>query len=141
VASGKPILPNRYKPTQQEGQYIRYRLRLAGRKLVDISRKLELHDSSTRKVILGQRRSSRIESEIARILGKASWNDVVLEARSEVQKKPVKVILQEMKQESKKALNEGMQKNAHNAIYNKDWSAHLKAFEEEQAAKLKRRGA
>jgi len=49
-------------------------------------------------VIYGKRSSTRIESEIARILGKADWNDVVLEARSEVQKKPVDVIVREIEQ-------------------------------------------
>ena len=52
-------------------------------------------------VVSGHRRSARIEAEIARILGKASWNEVVLEARSEVQKKPVAVILREMEQRRK----------------------------------------
>jgi len=103
VASGKPIMPIRYRPSPQEGQCIRYRLRLAGKKLVDVSRKFELHDTITGKIIYGKRRSARIESEIARILGKASWNDVVLEARSEVQKKPVKVILQEMEEKKQVA--------------------------------------
>jgi hypothetical protein len=84
----------------QEGQYIKYRTNLAGIKLVTIARKLKLDRSAVSRVIYGKRRSSRIETEIARILGKASWNDVVLEARSEVQKKPVKIILQEMEQKT-----------------------------------------
>jgi len=78
MASSKPKPPIRCRPTLQEGQYIRYRLKLAGNNLVDISRKLLLHDTNARKVIIGIRRSARIESEIAKILGKASWNDVVL---------------------------------------------------------------
>ena len=56
---------------------------------------MHVHHSTIYNVIRGQRSSRRIESEIARILGKADWNEVVLEARSEVQKKPVSVILQE----------------------------------------------
>jgi hypothetical protein len=78
--------------------YIKYRLAFAGEKLVEISRKIGLHHSTAYHVIHGRRRSLRIEAEIARILGKASWNDVVLEARSEVQGKPVKVVLREMEQ-------------------------------------------
>ena len=99
-ASGKPITPIRLRPSVQEGQYIRYRLNLSGKKLVEISRKLGLHHTNTHKVICGFRRSFRIESEIARILGKADWNEVVLEARSEVQKKPISVILQETEQKT-----------------------------------------
>ena len=98
MASGKPRMPNHIRPTLQEGQYIRYRTNLAGRKLVTIARSLSLDRSTVTKVIRGQRRSARIESEIAKILGKANWNDVVIEARSEIQKKPVEVIVREMKQ-------------------------------------------
>jgi len=131
----------RLRSGYKEGRCIRAQAILHGLSLKKITDILGVSRASVHYVIYGKRRSARIEDEIARILGKASWNDVVLEARSEVQKKPVKVILQEMERESKKALNEGIQKNAHNAIYNKDWSAHLKAFEEEQAAERKRRGA
>ena len=98
AAPGKPNMPSRLQPSIQEGQYIRFRLNLAGKKLAEISRELGIHQTNTRKVICGLRRSRRIESEIARILGKAGWNEVVLEARSEVQKKPVEVILDEMRQ-------------------------------------------
>jgi len=110
-APGKPNMPYRFRPSVQEGQYIRYRLNLSGKKLVEISRKLGLHPTCTRKVVCGLRRSSRIEAEVARILGKASWNEVVLEARSEIQKKPVNVIIQEMEQKAhnrKKAADERM---------------------------------
>ena len=97
TASGKPDMPIRYRPSRQEGQYIQYRLRLTGERLVAISRRLNLHQSNIDNVIYGKRRSKRIEAEIARILGKADWNEVVLEARSEIQKKPVKAILEEMR--------------------------------------------
>jgi len=96
-ASGKPKMLIRYKPTKREGRYIQYRLRLSGETFASIARKLNLHKSTPDRIIYGQRRSARIEAEIARILGKADWNEVVLEARSEVQKKPVKVILEEMR--------------------------------------------
>jgi len=98
MASGKPRMPNHIRPTLQEGQYIRYRTNLAGRKLVTIARSLSLDRSTVTKVIRGQRRSARIESEIAKILGHSNWNDVVLEARSEIQKRSVDVIVREMKQ-------------------------------------------
>ena len=98
MASGKPRMPNHIRPTLQEGQYIRYRTNLAGKKLVTVARSLNLDRSTVTKVIRGQRRSARVEIEIARILGHSSWNDVVLEARSEIQKKPGEVIVREMKQ-------------------------------------------
>jgi Zn-dependent oligopeptidase len=94
-------MPSRYIPTKQEGLYIQYRLKSLGKKLANISQGLSLNNSTFYNVIYGKRRSARIEAEIARILGKASWNDVVLEARSEVQKKPVAVILREMEQKAR----------------------------------------
>jgi hypothetical protein len=98
-ASGKPNMPTRFRPSLQEGHYIRYKTNLAGVKLSIIARNLHTDRSTVSKVIRGLRRSARIEAEIARILGKADWNEVVLEARSEIQKKPVKVILEEMRRQ------------------------------------------
>jgi len=98
MASGKPNMPIRYRPSPQEGKYIRYKISLAGIGLAVIARTLKADRSTVSKVTRGLRRSARIESEIAKILGKASWNDVVLEARSEIQKKPVGVIVREMEQ-------------------------------------------
>jgi hypothetical protein len=97
MAPGKPDMPTRYRPTKQEGLYIQYRLKSLGKRLANISQGLSLNNSTFYNVIYGKRHSRRIEAEIARILGKADWNDVVLEARSEVQKKPVAVILEEMR--------------------------------------------
>jgi len=96
-ASGKPNMPTRYRPSMQEGCYIRYKVDLAGTNLSTVARKLNADLSTVSKVIRGLRRSERIEAEIARILGKADWNEVVLEARSKIQKKPVKAILEEMR--------------------------------------------
>jgi len=96
-ASGKPKKPTRYRPSPQEGHYIRYKTSLAGTRLATIARNLNTDRSTVSKVVRGLRRSVRIEAEIARILGKADWNEVVLEARSEIQKKPIKVILEEMR--------------------------------------------
>jgi hypothetical protein len=110
-ASGKPDMPIRYRPSLSEGHYIRYKTNLAGTKLTAIARSLNTDRSTVSKVIRGLRRSARIEAEIARILGKADWNEVVLEARSEVQKKPVKAILEEMRQareDRKKAQRESL---------------------------------
>jgi len=59
---------------------------------------MNIHHSTVYNVMRGFRSSRRIESEIARILGKADWNEVVLEARSEVQKRPVEDIVREIEQ-------------------------------------------
>jgi len=131
-ASGKPNMPYRLRPSVQEGQYIRYRLNLSGKKLTEISQGLGLHRDNTHKVICGLRRSVRIESEIARILGKADWNEVVLEARSEVQGKPVEVIVQELEQKlraEKEAMSESMSNFMTEQLANQDWTEYEKAFE------------
>ena len=99
-APGKPNTPNRYRPTHREGLSIQYKLKVSGASFVSVGKSLHLTKQAVCDVVYGQRRSSRIETEIARILGKKSWNEVVLEARSEVQKKPVSVILTEMEQKT-----------------------------------------
>ena len=96
-ASGKPKKPDRYYPKPRESLNIQYKLKDAGETFVSIGKKIHITKQAVRDVIFGRRRSARIEAEIARILGKADWNEVVLEARSEIQKKPVKVILEEMR--------------------------------------------
>ena len=95
---GKPKMPMRMRPGTKEGLKIRYKIHDIGMNLVNIAKSLTIDPSNISKVITGQRRSKRIEAEIARILGKADWNEVVLEARSEVQKKPIKQIIKEMQQ-------------------------------------------
>jgi transcriptional regulator with XRE-family HTH domain len=87
----------RYRPTHEEGLYIQFRLKAKKHSFVHIAESLGVAPQTVANIVLGKRRSKRIESEIARILGKADWNEVVLEARSEVQKKPVEVILNEMR--------------------------------------------
>jgi len=135
----------RLRPTYHEGRFIRTQAILKEYSSKKIADNLNVSQVSIHCVIHGKRRSARIESEIARILGKESWNDVVLEARSEVQKKPVKVIKQEIErqiQEKRSAMSQAIENNAHDAIFGRDWSAHLKAYADEQAAaKGKRRGA
>jgi hypothetical protein len=75
---------------------IQYRLKAGGEKFVGISRRLGLSFQLVANVVLGNRRSARVEAEIARILGKADWNEVVLEARSAVTGKPVQAIIEEI---------------------------------------------
>jgi hypothetical protein len=94
-------MPDRYRPTHKEGLNIQYKLKVSREGFVSIGKRLGLTKQAVCDVVYGRRRSARIESEIARILGKADWNEVVLEARSEVQKKPVEVILDEMRQARK----------------------------------------
>jgi hypothetical protein len=90
---------------------ILYRVKDLGSSFALIAQKLNLDPSNISNVVSGRRRSARIEAEIARILGKADWNDVVLEARSEVQKKPVKAVLEEMRR-----TREGREKAARDAL-------------------------
>ena len=88
----------RLRPTYSEGRYIRARTFLRGISIKKIADGLGVSSVSVHRTIYGKIRSANTEKEIARILGKADWNEVVLEARSEVQKKPVEVILNEMRQ-------------------------------------------
>jgi hypothetical protein len=95
-APGKPNTPVRLRPNRDEGLFIQYNLKRKKYTLVYAGSLLGVTRQAVARVVYGQCRSPRIESEIARLLGKKSWNDVVLEARSEVQKKPVNVIIKEM---------------------------------------------
>jgi len=88
----------RLKPSFDEGLSIQYHLKRKNYSFVRIGNLLNKSPQSVRHIVFGQRHSACIEAEIVHILGKADWNDVVLEARSEVQKKPVEVILEEMRQ-------------------------------------------
>ena len=69
------------RPTKQEGQYIRYQLNRSSFCLAKIGAGLVVGKDTVSKVVCGRRRSRRVEAEIARVLGKASWNEVVAEAR------------------------------------------------------------
>lgn len=69
------------RPTKQEGQYIRYQLNRSSFFLAKIGAGLAIGTDTVSRVVRGQRRSRRVEAEIARVLGKASWNEVVAEAR------------------------------------------------------------
>jgi len=123
TASGKPKTPIRLKPLHREGLQILYRVKSLGLSSNKLAQTLNVHPSSISRVVHGKCRSARIESEIARILGKESWNDVVLEARSEVQKKPVKVIKQEIERQiqavrkaAEERMSDYMSRNADRAM-------------------------
>jgi hypothetical protein len=70
-----------WRPTYQEGLYIQYRLKQVSSSLANVGANLTIGTDTISRVVFGQRRSRRIEAEIARILGKESWDDVVIEAR------------------------------------------------------------
>jgi len=91
-------MPKRYRPTRREGLSIQYKLKVSREGFASIGKRLGLTKQVVCDVVFGKRHSRRIESEISRILGKADWNEVVLEARSEVQKRPVKDIVREIEQ-------------------------------------------
>lgn len=86
----------RLRPNRQEGLNIQYRLKTRNEKFVEIGIRLGLSFQIVANVVSGRRRSARVEAEIARILGKPGWNEVVLEARSAVTGKPVPVIVKEI---------------------------------------------
>jgi hypothetical protein len=94
LASDKKRIP-RLKPSGNEGYHIQFRLRCLGNSFVSIATQLGLAPPSVRYVVFGRRRSARVEAEIARLLGAADWNAVVLEARSAVTGKSVAAIIKE----------------------------------------------
>jgi len=120
----------RMRPTYNEGRYIRVQAFLRGISIKKIADSLGASSVSVHCTIYGKRRSARIESEIARVLGKADWNEVVLEARSEVQGKPVNVILDEIRQEQQKLAEATMEQAG--TYMNENW---------EYAGELFRKGA
>jgi plasmid maintenance system antidote protein VapI len=117
TAPGKSSPLIRLRPLHREGLKILYKVKDSGSSFTRLAQILNIHPSNISHVVSGRRSSARIEAEIARILGKADWNEVVLEARSEVQKKPVKVIIQEMRlaeEEPKKAIQKATQEDTDN---------------------------
>lgn len=66
---------------QRDAGYVCYRLRECGFRMSDLSKSLSVSKQAVQQVVCGIGRSRRIEAEIARVLGKASWNEVVAEAR------------------------------------------------------------
>ena len=104
-----------------------YKIKDSGTSFVEIARALAVRPVNITNVVRGQRRSKRIEAEIARALGKTGWNEVVLEARSEIQKKPVEEILQEIQTEMNRDITlEEMQAS-------RNWGPYLKQMRKEAA--------
>lgn len=79
-AAKQPCKSN-WRPTYQEGLYIQYQLKQVPFSFANIGASLGLGRDTVFNVVFGRRRSRRIEAEIARVLGKESWDDVVIEAR------------------------------------------------------------
>lgn len=71
----------RLRPNQEDAIYIKYWLGVKKYKIVDIAMTLTVSKQCVQHIIAGRRRSRKVEAEIARLLGKESWNDVVIEAR------------------------------------------------------------
>ena len=81
IPTKKQPCKSNWRPTRQEGLYIQYRLGLHGITLRAIADRYSVSKAAVSAVTAGQCRSRRIEAEIARVLGKESWDDVVIEAR------------------------------------------------------------
>ena len=78
----KTVIPEfRLSPQPQESYYIKYLLKQKGVSCSDVSLSLNILKGTVLNVVAGRRRSRKVEAEIARILGKPSWNDLVIEAR------------------------------------------------------------
>lgn len=68
-------------PRRNESAWVRYKLELAGTDTSCVARSLGVTTSAVSRVISGERHSARIESEIARIIGFPSWNEMLLSIR------------------------------------------------------------
>lgn len=68
-------------PRRNEAAWIRYKMELAGSSVTDVAIRTNVTPTSVSLVISGRRHSARIESEIARIIGYPSWNEMLLSLR------------------------------------------------------------
>ncbi|MCL1812245.1 MAG: hypothetical protein FWG29_01845 [Treponema sp.] len=94
-AAGKPKPPIRIRPNRREGLNIQYKLKDSGFSLRRVARGLGIDSSLISMVLYGCRRSIRVEAEVARLLGRSNWNEVVLEARAATTGKSVKTLQKE----------------------------------------------
>jgi hypothetical protein len=124
----------RLRPNYDEGLSIQYRLKRKRYSFVRIQERLGVSNQIIANVISGRRRSARIEAEIARILGKADWNEVVLEARSEVQGKPVDAVREEARREMYQTWERRAMKRA--IARDRDMAAKLRQLAKEKAEGL-----
>ncbi len=91
-----------FYPTKSESRYIQYLLNMEGFSLTKISNEIKVSVPTVFNIIYGRRRSRRVEAEIARILGHAEWNDLVIEARLAVSGvfKPTKAQINKAKKQA-----------------------------------------
>lgn len=71
----------RLRPNDQEAAYIKYWLSNNQYKIVDVAALSNVSKQCAQHVVSGRRRSRKVEAEIARLLGRSDWNEVVIEAR------------------------------------------------------------
>lgn len=71
----------RLRPTKQECFYIHGLLKQKDIPVSFIADSLYVSKSAVYYVVAGRRRSRKVEAEIARVLGRSDWNEVVIEAR------------------------------------------------------------
>lgn len=53
----------------------------AGYSFIDVEKNIGVKSETVLNVVAGRRRSRKVEAEIARLLGRSDWNEVVIEAR------------------------------------------------------------
>ncbi|NVP23610.1 hypothetical protein [Treponema phagedenis] len=103
--TAKPSVNFEYRlrpKTQEEAQYIKYLLKLKGYSCTDVGLPLDITKGTVLNVVSGRRRSRKVEAEIARLLGRSDWNEVVIEARLAVSNpayRPTKKDIDEYKAE------------------------------------------
>ncbi len=97
-----------FKPEAKEGRYIQYLLRCKNFSFAKIARNMNINLETVLNVTCGRRRSRRVETEIARILGHDSWNDIVMEAHLAIQGigKPTKTQIKQAKNQEIKQRQE-----------------------------------
>lgn len=67
--------------SKQERWYIQCSLKNAGYSFIDVEKNIGVKSETVLNVVAGRRRSRKVEAEIARLLGRSDWNEVVIEAR------------------------------------------------------------
>lgn len=68
---------------RNEGLYIQYRMRVAGRTCADVARDIGCARAAVARVVNGEAHSKKLEAEIAHTLRYASWNAMVQDIRAQ----------------------------------------------------------
>ncbi|MDE5899003.1 MAG: hypothetical protein K2H09_07065 [Treponemataceae bacterium] len=69
------------KITREQGLYLQYRLKLAGRSCADVAREVGCTRQTVTCVLNGSRSSRTVAAAVARALGHSSWNSMVQSLR------------------------------------------------------------